>query len=89
MNAADIFNGIVNDFAAAQLAVAPKADTHRGWEIGWNYGRFTATGPNYDASWEGEEDGWVASGGSVEARTREDLIAEIDAYIEEHPADQA
>lgn len=64
-------------------------DDYRGWSIDWDYGRFTATGPNYDASWEGEEDGWVASGGRVEARTREALIEEIDDWIEEHPEDAA
>lgn len=68
---------------------AMKDGRYRGWSIDWDYGRFTATGPNYDASWEGEEDGWVASGGSVEERTREGLIAEIDAWIEEHPGDAA
>lgn len=76
----------------ADLQVAAtirQPDTYRGWSISWDYGRFTATGPNYDASWEGEEDGYVTSGGSVEARTRDDLIAEIDAWIEEHPEDQA
>jgi hypothetical protein len=63
-------------------------DTYRGWSIGWDYGSFHAFGPNYDASWEGPEDGWVASGGVVEASTREALIEEIDAWIEEHPEDQ-
>ena len=68
--------------------MSQKPDTYRGWSISWDYGRFTAAGPNYDASWEGEEDGWIASGGSAEARTREGLIEEIDAWIEEHPEDQ-
>lgn len=84
MSAAKLFNGILADHAAAMVAAAPKADTYRGWTISWDYGRFHATGPNYEASWEGEEDGWVASGGSVEARTRDDLILEIDAWIEEN-----
>ena len=73
----------------ASATASPAKDTYRGWSITWDYGRFQATGPNYDASWEGEEDGWVASGGAVEARTREDLIEEIDAWIEEHQGDQA
>lgn len=61
-----------------------RADTYRGWTITWDYGRFTATGPNYDASWEGEEDGFVDNGEKVDARNRPDLIEEIDAWIEEH-----
>lgn len=85
------FNEIVNRHAAAQLAVSQAAttkavtpDSHRGWAITWDYGEFQATGPNYDASYEGEEDGWVDNGHRVFARTREDLIEEIDAWFEEH-----
>ena len=83
---ADFWNDIIAHHAAA--TTPGELDSYRGWSIGWEYGRFQAFGPNYEASWEGEEDGWVASGGSVEARTREDLIAEIDAWIDEHPEDQ-
>lgn len=74
---------------AAHPGNDPSRDTYRGWAITWDYGCFGARGPNYEASWEGPEDGWVASGGSVEARTRDDLVVEIDAWIEEHPEDQA
>jgi len=81
-----IFAQVLNSHARVTETVAPKADTYRGWSISWDYGRFTATGPNYDVSWEGEEDGWVATGGAVEASTREALIEEIDAWIEEHGA---
>lgn len=83
-----IFAQVLNSHMSVTKAVTPP-DTYRGWSISWDYGRFHAIGPNYDASWEGEEDGWVASGGSVDARTRDDLIEEIDAWIEEHPEDQA
>lgn len=88
------FNKIVNQHAASQLratetvtpaADSPAPDQHRGWTITWDYGHFTATGPNYDASYEGPEDGWVDNGHIVTARTRDDLIAEIDAWFEEHP----
>jgi len=60
--------------------------TYRGWNIhrcewlGWS-----ATGPNYDASYEGPEDGWVDNGEKVDAGTYAVLIDEINAYIEEHP----
>lgn len=69
---------------AALRASIPIANTYRGWDITWDYGYFTATSPNYDASYEGPEDGWVDNGQRVSARTREDLIIEVDAWIEEH-----
>lgn len=85
----DILNPRMEDFArAGGLTPLTTTDAYRGWSISWDYGRFTATSPNYEASWEGEEDGWVASGGQVEACTREALIEEIDAWIEEHPEDR-
>jgi hypothetical protein len=83
-----IFAQILDAHMGATKAVTPPAPTYRGWSISWDYGRFTATGPNYEASWEGEETGWIPTGGAVEARTREDLLMEIDAWIEEHPEDQ-
>lgn len=61
------------------------ADLYKGWTITtprWPV-PWTATGPNYDASWEGEEDGWVATGGHAFAQTREQLIVEIDNCIED------
>lgn len=54
---------------------------YRGWSIIWDYGYYTAIGPNYDASWEGEEDGWVGNGETVSARNLDDLYGEIDAWI--------
>lgn len=89
------FNAIVNAHADAQLratetvapaADSPPGDSHRGWSITWGYGYFTATSPNYDASYEGPEDGWVDNGERVSARTREGVIEEIDAWIAEHGA---
>ena len=62
-------------------------DTHRDWDIWqgrWPEPAWSATSPNYDASYEGPEDGWVSNGESVTANTREELIAEIDEYIAEN-----
>jgi hypothetical protein len=58
------------------------ASAYRGWAIAFDYGRYTATSPDYDASYEGPEDGWVDNGLIVEARTLDDLCAEVDAKIE-------
>lgn len=69
-------------FLSVTASVAPK-DEYRGWRIAWDYGEFSATGPNYDASYEGPENGWVDNGHRVFARTREELIAEVDAWFEE------
>jgi hypothetical protein len=54
-------------------------DTYKGWEIRWGYGQYEAVHPDYDASWEGEEDGWVDNGLIVFARTLPELEAEVDA----------
>lgn len=64
------------------------ADIYRGWTIHapawWPEIEWTATSPNYDASYEGPEDGWVDNGEKASGRTREELIAEIDAWFEEN-----
>jgi hypothetical protein len=57
-----------------------KADTYRGWHLDFEYGYHTATHDNYDASWEGEEDGWVDNGLRLSERTLADLITEIDLH---------
>lgn len=50
------------------------------WEhLAFEYGRWTATHENYDASYEGEEDGWVSNGLMCEGRTLEELADECDA----------
>lgn len=61
-------------------------DTYRGWTVyrcEWTNG-WRAVGPDYDASWEGPEDGWVDNGQKADAATREALIEEIDAWFEEY-----
>ena len=63
--------------------------TYRGWTISqgrWPEPAWSATGPNYDASYEGEEDGWVSNGEAANAPTRVALVAEIDAWFEENAA---
>lgn len=61
------------------------SDTYKGWTISparWPE-PWTATGPNYDAWWCCQEDGWDDNGQTVSAATREDLLIEIDFWIEE------
>lgn len=59
-------------------------DIYRGWSITFEYGNFYAFGPNYEASWEGEESGWVGNSETACARTRDGVIAEIDTWFEEN-----
>lgn len=91
---ADFWNGILRDHANAHTTAervtktvasmkAEQAREYRGWTISWDYGEYSAASPNYDASWEGPEDGWVDNGERVFARTLEDLYAEVDAFLEE------
>ncbi|UXO93967.1 hypothetical protein Pan3_45 [Pseudanabaena phage Pan3] len=58
--------------------------TYRDWQLnGWEYGRFTATHVDFDASWEGDEDGWVGSHPTLDGRTEEELLAAIDDWHDE------
>ena len=54
-------------------------DTYRGWTVTWEYGQYQAVHPDYDASWEGPEDGWVDNGLRVFANSIAALEAEVDA----------
>lgn len=59
---------------------------YRGWTIDFEYGYYIAIGPNYEPGGEPDEDGRPTGhplDERVEARTREDLLLEIDAFIEE------
>jgi hypothetical protein len=58
-------------FRGWKISVDPKPIPDRSFD--WE-----AVHPDYDASWEGEEDGWVSNGLSVHAATYEELLAEID-----------
>jgi len=57
--------------------------TYRGWAITFDYGYYRAVHPDFDASWEGEEDGWKGNGLSCEARTLDGLHEEIDIIQDE------
>lgn len=71
--------------------VSEIAEGYRGWSIHqgrWPEPAWMATGPNYDASYEGPENGWVDNGEKADGVTREHLIAEIDAWLEENGDEQ-
>ena len=62
--------------------------TYKGWQISFDMPPipirdhdWQATSPDYDASYEGPEDGWVSSGGHVFAGTYQDLLVAIEDYI--------
>lgn len=59
------------------------AETYKGWTIDFEYGYYVGLGPDYDASYEGPEDGWVDNGHRCWGRTINDLKMEIDAKLEE------
>jgi len=72
--------------------VTLKVDAYRGWSIHYDPPPipirsfdWRATGPNYDASFE--EGSWQDNGESVAAATREALIREINAWIEDNGND--
>lgn len=59
--------------------------TYRGWTIhyeGWAR-CYEATGPDYDADWRGEEDGWEDNGHRVQADSLRGIYAEIDAFYDD------
>lgn len=80
-----VFNGPRHN-----LATGRAEDTYRGWTITYDpkpipirdYD-WTATHPDYDASWEGEEDGWVDNGLKAAAGSREELCELIDELQDE------
>jgi hypothetical protein len=59
--------------------------TYRGWTIRYEkWARcFVATGPDYDADWLGEEDGWQSNGQYVEADSLPNIYNAIDDFEEE------
>lgn len=85
--------GLVEPLSDAQLAqlvdclerigVPASAASYRGWSIVFEYGWYVGTGPDFEASYEGEEDGMVGNGECVSARTIADVRIEIDAKLAE------
>lgn len=62
--------------------------TYRGWKVyqgRWPEPAWQATHDDYDASYEGEEDGWVDNGLKASGDTLDELKAEIDEIMCEHP----
>jgi len=59
-------------------------DTYRGWPIEPAYVGWQAVSPDFDASWEGEEDGWVGNGQSAWGRTRAECEAAVDEWFDEN-----
>lgn len=60
-------------------------ETYKGWSIELGFDNwYHATASNYDASYEGEENGWVDNGEKCSAKTIAELHEEIDLWIEEH-----
>ena len=69
------------------------AKTYRGWTIHYDPPPipvrsfdWSATHPDYDAEYLGEEDGWQDNGLKASAGTFEELCAEIDAIEAERAA---
>jgi hypothetical protein len=81
-----IFADIFDNLLPATKTVTPDVPgiTCRGWAVTWDYGYYTATSPDYDASYEGPEDGWVDNGLRVTGRTLDDLHSEVDGWFEDN-----
>jgi hypothetical protein len=60
--------------------------THRDWRMDCDYGSpawpmvWSAVHNDFDASYEGEEDGWVGSHPCFHATTQRDLIEQIECW---------
>lgn len=72
------------------------ASTYRGWSVNFDPKPipirdfdWTATHPDYDASYEGEEDGWTDNGLKASAATYPILCDEIDALQDDLDAESA
>lgn len=65
-------------------AASTGGPTYRGWSIGPDYIGWSAASPNFDASYEGDEDGWVSNGESAWGRARAECEAGVDEWFEEH-----
>ena len=75
-------------FDALPVVQVTEVKTYRGWSIECDPKPipsrdcdWTATHPDYDASYEGPEDGWVASHPVLYAATEAEVRAEIDDWF--------
>jgi hypothetical protein len=69
----------------SQLTIDSVKERYPHWEhFAFEYGRWSATHRNYDASYEGTEDGWQDNGLKAEGRTLEELCEDIDNVVFEH-----
>lgn len=57
-------------------------EVYRGWRIDAEFIGYSATGPDYDASYEGPEDGWVSNGQSAWGRTILEVKDAVDEWHE-------
>lgn len=69
-----------------RIGVPASAASYRGWSIVFEYGWYVGTGPNFEASYEGEEYGMVGNGECVSERTIAALRMAIDAKLIEGAA---
>lgn len=58
-------------------------EVYRGWRIDAEFIGYSATGPDYDASYEGPEDGWVSNGQSAWGRTIREVKDAVDEWHDE------
>lgn len=56
-----------------------------GWSISADYIGYTASHDNFDASYEGPEDGWVGNGLCCWGHTVEECLEQIAEIEAEHP----
>lgn len=69
------------------LKPAEPAETYRGWKVyqgRWPEPEWLAYSPDYDASWEDAESGFVDNGEKADGETYDELIAAIDEWFEEN-----
>lgn len=59
------------------LVLASLAKDFPNWRVEYEYGYWNAWHSNYEASWEGEEDGWCGNGLHVSSRSLEGLRDEL------------
>lgn len=63
------------------MSASPELDALRAanprWKIDFSYGRWQAVHDNFEADWQGEEDGYVGNGWVAEGRDLVELAEEM------------